>query len=201
MIHLNKTTLGILSLIPHGNELAVLKKIQASYVEQGCYPIEPLFCPLCVYDTTLSDTEKKELLETTKNDFANSNAPVEIMGIETTDLKNSTWISVGFKTPFEKIAGTEQKRSQTAIRLASFPEIPERYRMPIAFAKNPDILKRLEHLEHNSPEDYFPKQIRVFRLVLLEFSWEQSWKYAFEWWEVGTVWVRIGSRQEAEQST
>ena len=40
-----------------------------------------------------------------------------------------------------------------------------------------------------------PKEIRVFSLSLLEFSWEDDWELAFQWDSFASVWVKIKNKE------
>jgi hypothetical protein len=59
-----------------------------------------------------------------------------------------------------------------------------------AFLKDAPINKEesdaIEDLQKN-----LPSEIRVFKLALLEFSWDRKWEYAFHWEELDAKWVKI----------
>lgn len=187
--------INLLALIPHGNEIAVLKKIQARLVNEKVYPIHPLFCPLVLFNTKQTIKEQKEILESMKNDFQKKKNPVQLREIE----RHGQWLSLAFNISFEI------KKHRTEIQIADFPPLPKTISMPLVFVKKSEDYKTVfsssffndvteNKKEIHSVEDLqknLPSEIRVFKLALLEFSWDRKWEYAFHWEELDAKWVKI----------
>ncbi|HPY53653.1 MAG TPA: hypothetical protein PK505_06630 [Treponemataceae bacterium] len=186
--------INLLALIPHGNEIAVLKKIQARLVNEKVYPIHPLFCPLVLFNTKQTIKEQKEILESMKNDFQKKKNPVQLREIE----RHGQWLSLAFNISFEI------KKHRTEIQIADFPPLPKTISMPLVFVKKSEDSKAADKAflkdapinkeESDAIEDLqknLPSEIRVFKLALLEFSWDRKWEYAFHWEELDAKWVKI----------
>ena len=123
--------INLLALIPHGNEIAVLKKIQARLVNEKVYPIHPLFCPLVLFNTKQTIKEQKEILESMKNDFQKKKNPVQLREIE----RHGQWLSLAFNISFEI------KKHRTEIQIADFPPLPKTISMPLVFVKKSEDSK------------------------------------------------------------
>lgn len=186
--------INLLALIPHGNEIAVLKKIQARLVNEKVYPIHPLFCPLVLFNTKQTIKEQKEILESMKNDFQKKKNPVQLREIE----RHGQWLSLAFNIGFEI------KKYVDTIQIAGFPPLPKNLSMPLVFVKKNEDSKAADKAflkdapinkeESDAIEDLqknIPSEIRVFKLALLEFSWDRKWGYAFHWEELDAKWVKI----------
>lgn len=201
-----KNELGLLSLIPHGNEIANIKKIQESLLDDAqkkddfiLYPIEPLFCPLFAYDTGISIQEKKQLLEKTKEAFLKNPKAIEISHIK----KIESWLSLEFVFSLELRDFIKKQNKIEKIQIANFPFIKIQNAMPLVFSKEKSFLEncQLEDLINIENEitkeqlNKLPKEIRVFSLSLLEFSWEDDWELAFQWDSFASVWVKIKNKE------
>lgn len=186
--------INLLALIPHGNEIAVLKKIQARLVNEKVYPMHPLFCPLVLFNTKQTIKEQKEILESMKNDFQKKKNPVQLREIE----RHGQWLSLAFNIGFEI------KKYVDTIQIAGFPPLPKNLSMPLVFVKKNEDSKAADKAflkdapinkeESDAIEDLqknIPSEIRVFKLALLEFSWDRKWGYAFHWEELDAKWVKI----------
>lgn len=202
-----KNELGLLSLIPHGNEIANIKKIQESLLndaqKKDClalYPIEPLFCLLFAYDTSISVQEKKQLLEKTKKAFLKNPKAIKISHIK----KIESWLSLGFGFSLELKDFLKKQNSLEKIQIANFPFIKMQNAMPLVFSKDKTFSKKnsfedIINIENEITKEELnnlPKEIRVFSLSLLEFSWEDDWELAFQWDSLASIWVKIKARKD-----
>nr|HPM06171.1 hypothetical protein [Treponemataceae bacterium] len=120
--------------------------------------------------------------------------PVQLREIE----RHGQWLSLAFNISFEI------KKHRTEIQIADFPPLPKTISMPLVFVKKSEDSKAADKAflkdapinkeESDAIEDLqknLPSEIRVFKLALLEFSWDRKWEYAFHWEELDAKWVKI----------
>ena len=180
-----KNKLGLISLIPHGNEIAKFQNIQNSFlnlcIDKLMYPIEAYFCPLFVYDTSISIQEKKELLENTKKRFEKNQNPIEIQNLEIQDY----WLYAKLKT------GLPKNNNTKALEIAAIPALPDFFSLPLVFTKNKISFKKTFEVFNEKQNEIYLRKLNVFQLALLEFSWKDEWDYAFCWETIASKWVKI----------
>ncbi|NLD49261.1 MAG: hypothetical protein GX660_19035 [Clostridiaceae bacterium] len=176
------TSLTLTALIPHGNvvsgliQFSNLMRKEFSVQKQLYYPFLPLFYPVSILPSLPgSKREMTGILSPLKKQLQDSGMLFSLGEVQT----DGSWIYVSVQHPFFN-------KEPEPVSIAQFPIFKTQKGIPLLFSKkqNPDPLPQLRtNTEH----------LRVCKLSVLSFSWDEESAYSFSWGETAHTWVKIES--------